>query len=380
MISTDREAIPQGHIGWLELTAILVVMATAKIYLIYSERMLRAGATASWSIPLIAGVLSLGWLLPLVHLLQKYPGKSLIEITRQLAGRPLAWAFGLVLFAYLLVVTATALEEVATILAIGILPLSPVRYLALIILAFAFALAMLGLEPLGRLCVFVIAGAFISIIVLALVSTPTWNYHHLFPLQGLGIAKVFAAGAISQAMYAEFIVIGLLTPYIRFRSGKSARIRRSVKWAWASSILIFTTVVLGVQMILPYPAGVNDAAPLLRAARELYLSRFFQRFDVVFLFFWIVAAVAQLAIGLYSAGLALSSAFSIHNHRPLVLLTAVLSLAYVQYVYDYSFTVVLDFDLMRPSSTVFVYVWVFVVLALSYLRRRPARGGDKAHA
>ncbi len=376
----NQEAVPQGHIGFLELTAVLVVMATAKIYLIYSERISRAGATAAWSIPLIAGILSFAWLLPLVHVLEKYPGKSLIEVTRQLAGRPLAWVFGLVLFVYLFIVTATALEEIATILAVGILPLSPVRYLSCIFLVFAFSIAMLGLEPLGRLAVVVMAAALISIAALALASTPDWNYHYLFPLQGLGVAKLFAAGAVRQSMYVELIVIGLLAPYVRRRSGQPAKIRRSVDWALAVCTLVFTIVVLGVQMILPYPSGLNEAAPLLRAARQLYLGRFFQRFDAVFLFFWIMAAVMQLALGLYFAGLTLSSTFSIPNHRPLVILPAALAMAYVYYVYDYSFTVVLDFDLMRPSSIVFIYVWVFLLLTLSYLRRDPRPRGDRAHA
>jgi len=117
--------IPDGHLDWLEVMAILILFTTRKGFLTFEERVARAAQTAAWSVPFFSALLSMAWLWPLVAVLRAHPRMNLIDITEQLAGRAVAILLGLAFSAYMIGVAVTDTDEVSHALNTSVMPRTP---------------------------------------------------------------------------------------------------------------------------------------------------------------------------------------------------------------------------------------------------------------
>ncbi len=349
------QGIQDGHIGHIEATGILVAFAITKAFLVFPERMAKNAETAAWAVPVFSGLMSVLWLWPLIVVLMAYPGKSIVQITRHLLGRPMSWLATLITFLYMTGLVATAASEVGHALNNVVLPQTPHKLLMFLLFSVAVYVCLHGLEVMGRLCVLGALIVFVNAILLAILSINHWDFNSVFPLLGPGLKNLAKTVVIRQAVFGELLGIGLLAPFIRTQNQISKATWRSL----ALGTLILSLSVLTCQMVFPFPSLLNASMPFLRVARLIFISRFFQRFDILFVLMWLTVGVIKITVGIWFSSVAIAFALSLETYKPLVPLVALAGLIPSHLIPDLSTTIALDFDIIRPYSVIFLYVWSF---------------------
>lgn len=362
--------IPMGHIDWAEAAAMLVVYDVAKAFLVFPQKMAADAQTAAWSVPLVSGLFSVLWLLALLAVLDRHPGRNLIEVTRELAGGPVAIVLGLVFYLYNVVVMATAAREVADALAIVVLTLTPFRVSLVGLFLGASYVALKGLEIVGRVSLLTVFGIIVSVVILSLLSASYWNLDYIFPLFGPGLWDLVKVYFARQAIFGEVMTAGMLAPYLR----RPKDLGKAIWGALSVSAVTLAITVLSSGMVFPYPSLATVPVPFLRVIRLINLGRFLQRFDAVIVTVWLSAGVMKIAVGTSVSAISLGSAVRVKAYNLLVFITLVLAWAVANGIPRFAEATVLDFAIVRPSGLVLINGWPLLLLVLS---RWKGRAGAK---
>lgn len=373
-IGAGGTRFPDGHIDWIEAAAIIVAYTIAKAFLVFPERMVRDGITAGWTIPIFSALVSILWLYPLVLLLESHPGKNLVEITGLVAGRTAAILFGMIYGIYILGIGATVSREIASALNVVVLPLTPTTALMIIGLIVSLYIAYQGVEVLGRLCAIHAVGTIAVMVLLSLMSSRSWDARQFFPLLGPGAGRLGAAYIVRQSIYGEVLGLGIVGAYLRNpreETGKAAR------WSLGASAFALTLTALTVGMVFPYPALVRVAVPFLRISRYIFIGRFLQRLDALFVVVWLGVGVMKTAVGHYLGAVTLATTFNLKTYKPLIAPIAVVSFAAGRLIPDYSTAIILDFDILRTYGTILVAGWPISIYILSRFTRPEKEGGGQ---
>ena len=367
-----QPTIPDGHIDVVQAAALLVVFDIAKAFLVFPERMARSAETAAWSVPLMSAALSALWLVPLVYVLKAHPRRNLVEITRERAGGFLAVVFGILYYGVVVGLIATGANEIGGALTMSVLPLTPPYVLRLAGFGAALYVASRGTEVFSRTCAAVAPFIILMVVALLLLSSPSWHLVNFTPLLGPGLKQLLATFLVRQAIYFELTGLGFVAVYLRNveDTGRVAFISTVV------SAVVLGIVVTAIQLVLPYPYLERQTAPFLRIARDVYLGRFFQRFEVVFIPAWLSNGVLDLAAGTYVGGLVLASVVKVGNYKVLSALTAVIAVTVSLLTPNVATAIVADFDIIRPYDVPFIYVWLVVLTVLTWLHGRTRKGKE----
>ncbi len=361
--------IRDGRIGWPEAAAILFMSEVMKAFLAFPERMAKGAMTAAWVVPIASALLSAVWIAAMVALLKRYPGLNLIDVSKKLAGRTVGALLGIAFFAYSAGLCAACAYQIGSALISTYLPRTPLSFLLILGFALGAYVAASGTEVVGRLCV--VWGIFTacSVLLLVLLTIPSWGTEQFYPLLGPGVGALAKTAFVRQAVYSEIMVLGVIAAYIR----KPRDIGRAAIWGTVASAVMLTVVVIAAHMVLTYPRLIQQSASLLRVARRVYLGRFFQRFDSLFVLIWLGSGVVRMGLGVYAGSIALASAFGLRAYRPLTPLVALATLVCASLIPDTSTSVIIDFDILRPYGVILIMGWPLAMFALSRLRPRRRR-------
>ncbi|MGI6644107.1 MAG: GerAB/ArcD/ProY family transporter [Bacillota bacterium] len=368
------KGIRDGHIGLLEATAMMTVFAITKTFLAGPERMAKGGETAAWAVSLISGALSILWLWPLVTVLKAYPGKDLIGITRELAGKTVSLILGAVGSIVALGLVAVFVSELSDALSGVVLPKTPLMITQILMFTVALFCAGHGLEVMGRLSVVGALVVTISILGLAIASMNHWDWDSIFPLLGPGALNLAKVSLVRQTGYLEIFSLAIIAPFIRRKQDVSG----SAWWALAVSAVVLCLSVLTCQMIFPFPSLSSVQIPFLRVARIVYINRFLQRFDVLFVLMWLTAGVWSIGFGIWVASVGLASSLSMNTYKPLLLPVGAAAFVATSLTPNVSTAIILEYDIIRPCSIVVLYLWPYLVLALHLIKtkNKSARSGN----
>ncbi|MGE5542638.1 MAG: GerAB/ArcD/ProY family transporter [Bacillota bacterium] len=371
---------PGAAIGSAEAIAILATFTVLKVFLAAPERLTREGQTAAWAIPLLSALVSVLWVAPLVSVLNAYPGMDIIQITAKLAGRGFALAAGSTYYVVLLAILATGARQTVSALTSVALPNTPLYFLLAVGYAVIVLVPLWGLESLARATV--IGGLYsYSMVALlpavSLVSSYFVTPHrmdYLFPLLGPGVIDMAKICLVRQSTYFELLALGLLAPHIRERGGAG-------KVAWMSLVLSAfgsSLLLLALSLVFPYPSLARVPFPHLRVTRILGIGRFFQRLDALFVADWLTASLLGGALGVYVLGLTLASTFHLHRYEPwLFRLSGAVVILAAYSIPNLSMTVIAEYDIVRPATTVMLDTWPVSLFLLHRLRKRKSRLGSE---
>jgi hypothetical protein len=206
------------------------------------------------------------------------------------------------------------------------LPETAIGIIMLTFAAGAGLAAYLGLATIARACYLVFPFSLGAALLIVVLTYPSWNTDWLFPFFGNGIVETIKAGVMRSSDFLELNFIYAL-PLVFYA--------HQIKKIGYQSIII-TTVILTLMVVtylLTFPAVVGEEPylPLYTMARSVYLSRFLQRIEAVFVFFWVISGYLWISAGDYALCRILTQWLKLPDHRPLILpvLIIIIALAFL---------------------------------------------------
>lgn len=361
--------VKEGNIGSRGLFIILLILLITKVFLGTPRAMAVEGDSAAALLILAATAAAVPGVFVLAKLLKRFPGKNLVEIAEAVWGRLGSIVVSLIIASFFLVIAAVIIRVFAETMLTTVLPRTPVS-----VISFLFIVAMLvgaynGLEVITRtstlLFPFILAGIF-SILLLTINFL---DLNSLFPVLGSG-PKAIAIHALGRSsLYMELIFAGLVASNLDDPDNVSPTIWKS----FLTAMVILIVVELVYISVLRVGAAQKLYIPLFQLARLIYLGRFIQRIESIYIFIWFFIGGLKLTLAIYAAAISLSWGFKIPIFQPLLFPLGLLTFA-ASFIPPSMAAAVSSDNILRNYGAIVSWGLPFVLLATAIIRKK---GGGK---
>lgn len=364
--------VKEGTFGPAEAIILLAVSNIARVFLPYPRYLVEIGGSAAWMTPIGGLFVTLAGVYLMSLVLNKKPDHTIIEITEEAFGPFLGIALNIVIVSFFMAVSAIFTREFSEALIIAALPETPISVIITTYLAVGLLGAYLGIEAMARTARLTYIYIFAGLTILILALTPQWNVNNFFPILGDTPFNVFGLGTISTSALTEIILGAVLVQAMGGAKKFGGIGYRSMLIAFALLMALLVAIVL----TLGSNPAMEATLPFYRISRSIYLGRFFQRVEAVFVIIWSLVGGIKIALTLYAAAVSLARTLKLPDYRPLIwplgLAIFVLSLLPP----DMLTAVKLDTDLLRPFALIPNYLLPVLIIAAYWLKGRAGRGGN----
>jgi hypothetical protein len=251
-------------------------------------------------------------------------------------------------------------------LIITALPITPISVIMTGYIGLAILGSYLGVEAMARSARVTYPFVLVGIALLLLALIPKWDLQQIFPILGNGPYHVFIeggpiAGGITEILLAAVIVKSFHDPGMFFKITSRAML---MGFACLVMLLIVMVVTFGWNI------AQESTLPFYRLSTLIYLGRFFQRVESIFIIIWGFIGMIKVSLTLYAAALTLAGTFRLPDHRPLLWPLAIIVYAASIIPHDMPATVKLESVLIRELAWLPTVALPLVILIAGFFRKR----------
>lgn len=253
-----------------------------------------------WMTTILGGLIALLDYYIISRLARKFPGDTLVEIAKKVAGKYLGFLLTLIFWIYMVSIIAMTMRIFGEVVKMSLLTRTPVEVILISFIIVVFFLARGGIEPIVRFDEVAFPIIFFTIIFSFLFILPKSDFTNLLPAFRTPPRKIFLGAYQTTYAYGGFEFILLIIPFIK----NPERIFRSGLPAFILTILIYLLVV--ILSIAKF--GVESVKkliwPTLIAIRSINIpASFIERLEGVIMTQWILFAFTTIAPFIYGAAL-----------------------------------------------------------------------------
>jgi len=299
--------------GISEGLALVFLSTFPRIFLTRPAQTIEANAGLAWFSVLVGPFAILLPILLLLYVFRRVEG-DLYAVTRELIGKWGAWAVSLVLIMMFLSDAAILLRLFAENTLLTALPFMPIETAIAWYVFNAVILCYFGIECIARTSYFLLplgtAGLFLVLVGLI----PFYDLNLLGPWQGRGFGQALITGVTWSSINYGVILLFVLGPAFQNL--------RTIKWAalfgLGGSSLLKALSIFAFTIVFGAKIALEKNLPFYEMARTIYINRYIQRIDALFIVVWVIAGVMSIAINFYMAGYLIARMLNLSTYRPFI--------------------------------------------------------------
>lgn len=368
--------LKEGRISAHGVFSLLSILLITQLFLGVPRVMTKEGGSAGWILMVLsAAVASIGVFI-LVKLLKRFPGKNFLEIAEIVWGAP-GRIFAAMIFSFLFLYIATVVvREFAETMLTTVLPRTPISVVILIFLTAMVLGAYNGLEVITRSSVLLLPFILVGLLSILLLTVSFFDFNNLFPILGAGPANLVFHAFGRSSIFVEIIFIGLICSNVN----NPEKIPRQVWASFIVSVALYVIVQLFYVSVLTVAAAEKLYIPLFQLARIIYMGRFIQRIEALYIFVWFFTGALKLTLALYASATSLSRGFKIPFYQPLLFPLALIVFSMSFIPHSLLTAVYLDIDVLREYGMVLGYGLPAMLLLTSYIRGKGGKDSEEKKA
>ncbi|MFD2171474.1 GerAB/ArcD/ProY family transporter [Tumebacillus lipolyticus] len=356
--------IKTGHLGRIELLSLIFIASIADAALIYPQQLVHYGSSAGWMIPLISMLISFGiwaWVGPV--LVKAGPKADFVSLARRFLG-PFCLPILLIISIYLLLDMTALVRGFVEAVISTVLPRSPISFVTIPFMLMVLQFAYTGVEGLSRVAWLMTPLTMISFLALLVLNTNWWTVEYLFPFFGNGIWMLLKGGGMFTCVFTNLFLLMVLLS--RLRDRKDAI--RIGYWSILLVALVYTVITLVFIMAFSPDGALRSPYPMYQLGRLIYIGRFIQRLEALFVFVWVTLALMKASVLLWAISYLIASAFRMPVNRPLVFPLGVI--VYSLMFLPASFVEMLELNNLYIVQWGFLFIIVLPLLTMIFFRIR----------
>lgn len=299
-------------LGTFELYSLLTVMLVAKVFYTSIRSLCQQTGTAAWQAGLVseAGTFLIFGIL--YALLRRWPGQDLPTIIRNNLGAGVATVLGFVWTAFGVFYCAITFREIGELLKTYHLHNISLQVLVGMFVLVACFLSWQGLIHLGRLAALCFWPVLVGIVAILLLCIPQYHPVNLAPWLGYGLPNTLSYGLQRISAYGgELWVLLTIAGSVR----DTRILGKASLWALVTGGVVIAISVLCYTMAFSYPVAGISLSPILQMIKQVYFGRFFQRFEAIFLFVFVVLAILCISTYLFATAHLCACTFRLRHPR-----------------------------------------------------------------
>ncbi|MFZ5645479.1 MAG: GerAB/ArcD/ProY family transporter [Bacillota bacterium] len=356
----------EGKFGLAEAVVLLTMSNMARIFMTFPRGIIELAGPAAWLTPLPGLMLALLGVYIFWLLLKPHPDKTIVEITESALGPVFGTAINVIYVIFFLFVGMTFSRIFSEALLVSILPRTPISAVNTGFVLTALLGSYLGVEVLARSArvtyPFVLGG----IIVLLVSLYPFYRPGFLFPMLGTGPYQVFVQGGFDTGVVSEVLIAAVIVHCLASRDLFTTAVSRAMLMGFAYLIILELAIIMDIN----WRASSENTLPFYTLTRGIYLGRFFQRIEAIFVIIWGFIGMIKVSITLYAASVTLARALKLPYYRPLIWPLGLIIFIISLLPPDLPTTALIDSEYLRPFGWFPTFLLPLVVLAVDRFRAR----------
>lgn len=308
-----------GKMGVAEGLALVFMITFVPMFMTVPAVNVDAANTLGWLVTLVHGTASMLTFVILCYVFTHVEG-DLYDVCETLLGRMGAWMISLyfctAFFANYVVILRQFAENT-------LLTALPKADFFIIIGAYAVVagiIVYLGIEGMSRASYLILPFAVTALMAVLVLLAPFYNIYHLFPLQGNGIFEVLTYGASIAGV--NIGIFGLAVIANSFQNRKTLKNSGVYGMGLSAGLRGFSVFIY--ILTFGMPVAKEKMLPFFEMARLVYLSRYLQRVEALFILLWVIIGVLAAAASLYFGLYLITRLFRLPSYRPLILSISVI--------------------------------------------------------
>ncbi|MDF2500561.1 MAG: hypothetical protein K0Q77_1275 [Anaerosporomusa subterranea] len=339
-----------GKMGMAECLAFVFMMTFTRTFLTAPSRVLAEQANLSWLSVLLTGIAAMVMLLLLNRAFRGHSG-DLLDLAEDYLGRPAKWIIGLFYISMFFTDATLLTRQYAENTLLTALHETEFTLLLLIYGLAIVIILRIGLEPICRTAYIIMPAGIAGLIIVLLMLMPTYDFYELLPWQGKGLGVLVSKSLLEGGSNAACVAPAILSP--TFHNSKT----------WMSGSLFGLGISVAVKVMTAFvflivvgvSVGQEKVLPFYEMARLVYLGRFFQRVEALFIVLWVIFGILTIAMNLY-VGLYLSTRLlKLETMHPLIPTTVILIVSLASLPTDVTAVIQIEVQMLRTMFNVGLY-------------------------
>ncbi|SDF30022.1 GerAB/ArcD/ProY family transporter [Sporolituus thermophilus] len=361
-----------GRMGIAEGMALAFILTIPRLFITVPAEMLDIAAGLAWLMPLASGIGAFAGCWLLVFVLSRLPGYDLVGAAYHLLGRAGGFLVGLFYVGYFFLDAVLLLRQFAENTLLTALPLLEFSIAVAVYALVAGVLVYIGVEGIARTTYLLMPLGSVPLLVVLALLFPFYNVYHLLPWQGTGLGAVMPPALIGAGYNSGVLALFILAKALQdLRTVKAATL-----YGLGASIALKALCTFIFTLVFGYTTGREKMLPFYEMARLVYLGRYVQRIEALFILLWVMYGILAIAANLFMGLYLVARLFGLPAIRPLIPVAA-LTVAFLAMIpQDITDTVTLDTVFIQTYAAAAIYAVPGLLLAASWRkdRRKGAKG------
>ena len=301
-----------GKISALQMGMIIYPVLVSTAMLGGPNVMAQAARNDLWLTPFWSSLIGFLSVFITLQLHKRFPGMTIIEQGKAIAGTVPSAIMGLLYLLVLLQVSGVIVREYADFIAIFLkeTPLSVIS--SALIVACSFAVKG-GVEVLGRTAQVFFPMFILPLLLMIGLVFPALDPGNLFPILDRGLLPSIKGAVTPLGWYSEVFLISYLLPVLANRPQGT----KVAVWTVAGAMITMTIVNL-VTLFLMGDALPNILFPIMDTARYVSIADFFENVESAVMAIWVIGAFIKVSMFYYAAVLGTAQCLNLTSYQPLI--------------------------------------------------------------
>lgn len=303
-----------GRMGIAEGLALAFITSFPQVFLSIPAVFAALAGPAIWAIPIIGGIVSGSFLGIHLFLLNRYQG-DLLTLSERLLGKPAAVIIGLFFFFVMFGTACLWTRQYAENTLLTALPNVEFQFVILLYAISAILLVGMGIEVVSRATYLLIPFCIVGLVLVFIGLTNQLKPLYIFPLLGSGLPSFVDPILLFVGASVPVTILLILAP-----SFQNIQTVRAALFLGFGGSIILRSIANGVYiMVFSAAIAAEKTLPFFEMARLVYINRFLQRLEALFILLWVIVGVLGIAACLYGALYIIARLCKLPTVKPLLL-------------------------------------------------------------
>lgn len=356
--------ISEGRFGTVEAVSLTVLVLISKIFFTSISVLIRYSSTSAWYTTLISCIISIILFLFICKLINRFPQRNLTEIFDIVMGKVIGKFLSIIFVVFFIFYSGANIREFVEMIKAYILPYTPPSIIIAVFLGVVVAYSYAGIEEIAKMSYVSFVTVIVGLITILVLPCKSYSINNLAPLGGYGIKSVITLGFWRASAYSDVILLAFIINCLQ----KVSQFKKVGLISLSISGVIASISVICSLMAFEYPQASENVSSLFQLSRIIYISRFFQRIESVFIFIWVIASLINVSVTFYIAVSIFCKTFNVPEHRPCLFPFTYFTFMVTLMPNNLSETSELYVRFVRQYSLVITYAIPSLVLFVAVLR------------
>ncbi|MCH5584442.1 endospore germination permease [Shimazuella sp. AN120528] len=297
-----------------------------------------------------------------------FPGKTLVESSKEILGKGLGTLLSVLFFSFSLIINTLVLRNLGDFLTSSMFPETPIPAIHIVYLFIVVIGVRYGISNIARTSEWFFPWIILLFSIFVLFLIPDLEWRHIQPILAKGIKSVLRSSFPYIGFpFLELILFLMVFPNVENpkKAGKAFLVGTLIGGTVLFTITLISILVLGAE------SSASNIYASFELAKKIEIGEFIQRVEVIIALIWFITIYFKITFCFYIMVLCLSQTLNLSDYRPLTLPMAMILLPLsIIIVPNLSYLISFDTNVWPLYALTFGFIFPLLLLGVALIKKK----------